>query len=39
MTGKVVSEFHVASSQRLIFSLSYSSQCPAVLPEMADELV
>jgi GH15 family glucan-1,4-alpha-glucosidase len=33
--GKVVSNFHVDSNQRLIFSLSYSSQCPAVLPELA----
>ena len=32
--GEVVSEFHVASNQRFIFSLSYSSQCPAVLPEI-----
>ncbi len=32
--GEVVSEFHVESNQRLIFSLSYSSQCPAVLPEI-----
>ena len=32
--GEVVSEFHVASNQRFIFSLSYSSQCPAVLPQI-----
>ena len=31
---KVVAEFTVRSDHHAIFSLSYSSQCPAVLPEL-----
>ncbi len=34
--GKAISEFQIQAGQRVLFSLSYSSQSPAVIPELAE---
>lgn len=34
--GKAVAEFNIKAGERIIFSMSSSSQCPAVLPELRE---